>query len=196
MTYLEPNSELYERERILLECIKNNPGIHHNALMKIIVPEYMAKTTFEKTRNSLLEKEIVSVQKKGNMKFYIPTSNYATRFQQHIERITNTSFHNIKNHLKKLETDYQHKDVNEKILIANSLLKNILQTDNGFTFLDSNKNPNKTLYRDEHLEIQQLIHRLFAVIHNDKNFDTIYPTVMSYLSTSMPKDYLESDDSL
>ena len=191
MTYIEPNSELYERERIILECIKNNPNMHHNALMKIIVPEYMAKTTFEKTRDSLLEKEIVSVQKKGNMKFYIPTLNYATRFQQHIERITNTSFHNIKNYIKKLETDYQHKDVNEKIVIANSLLKNILQTDNGFTLLDSNKNPKKTLYRDEHLEIQQLIHRIFTIIHNDKDYDTIYPTVMSYLSTSMPKDYKE-----
>ena len=167
--------------------------MHHNALMKMIVPEYMAKTTFEKTRDSLLEKEIVSVQKKGNMKFYVPTLNYATRFQQHIERITNTSFHNIKNHIRKLETDYSHKDVNEKIVIVNSLLKNLLQTDNGFTLLDSNKNPKKTLYRDEHLEIQQLIHSVFAIIHNDKDFDTIYPTVMSYLSTSMPKNYRESE---
>ena len=191
MTYLEPNSELYERERIILDCIKNNPNIHHNALLKIIVPEYMAKTTFEKTRNSLLEKQIISVQKKANMKFYVPTLNYTTRFQQHIERITNTSFHNLKNHIKKLETDYQHKDVNEKITIANSLLKNILQTDNGFTILDSNKNPHKTLYRDEHLEIQQLIDRLFTIIHNDKDFDTIHPTVLSYLSTSMPKDFQE-----
>ena len=193
MTYLEPDSELYERERIVLECIKNNPNIHHNALMKIIVPEYMAKTTFEKIRDALLEKEIVSVYKKGNMKFYVPTLNFATRFQQHIERITNTSFHNIKNYIKKLETDYQHKDVNEKIIIANSLLKNILQTDNGFTLLDSNKNPKKTLYRDEHLEIQQLINRIFDIIHNDKDHDTIYPTVMSYLSTSMPKNYQESE---
>jgi hypothetical protein len=193
MTCLEPNSELYERERIVLECIKNNPNIHHNALLKIIVPEYMAKTTFEKTRDSLLEKEIVLVQKKGNMKLYVPTLNYATRFQQHIERITNTSFHNIKNYIKKLETDYQHKDVNEKIGIANSLLKNILQTDNGFTLLDSNKNPKKTLYSDEHLEIQQLINRIFTIIHNDKDYDTIYPTVMSYLSTSIPKNYQESE---
>lgn len=193
ITHLEPDSELYERERIVLKCIKNNPNLHHNALMKMIVPESMAKTTFEKTRDSLLEKEIVSVQKKGNMKFYVPTLNYATRFQQHIERMTNISFHNIKNYIKKLEIDYQHKDVNEKIVIVNLLLKNILQTDNGFTLLDSNKNPKKTLYRDEHLEIQQLIHRVFAMINNDKDFDTIYPTVMSYLSTSMPNDYQTSE---
>ena len=167
--------------------------MHHNALLKMVVPEFMAKTTFEKTRDSLLEKDIITVQKKGNMKFYVPTSNYAVRFHQHIERITNTSFHNIKNHINKLEIDYQHKDVNEKISIVNLLLKNTLQTDNGFTLLDSNKNPKKTLYHDEHQEIQQIIHRIFDIIHNDKDFETIYPTVMSYLSTSMPKDYLESE---
>lgn len=189
MTYLEPNSELFERERIVLECIQNNPKMHHNALMKMVVPEFMAKTTFEKTRDSLLEKEMIVVQKKSNMKFYVPTLNYATRFQQHIERITNTSFHNIKNHIKKLETDYQHKDRNEKISLANSLLKNILQTDNGFTFLDSNKNPKKTLYSYEHLEIQQMIYDLFKIINDDKDHESIFPTVMSYLGTSMPKNY-------
>ena len=70
MTYLEPTSDLYERERIILEYIKKYPDKHHNALISMIVPECMAKATFEKTRDSLLEKEIICVQKKGNMKFY------------------------------------------------------------------------------------------------------------------------------
>lgn len=191
ITHIEPTSELYERERIIFECIKNNPEMHHNALLKKIVPEYMAKTTFEKTRDSLIDKEIIFVEKKTNMKFYVPTSNYSTKFQQHVERITNTAFHNLKNYIKKLDEDYRHKDVNEKIKITNSVLKNLLQTDNGFTLLDSNKNPKKTLYRDEHLEIQQLIHHVFAIIQNDKDHDTIFPTVMSYLYSSMPKNYQE-----
>ncbi|MBS3922291.1 MAG: hypothetical protein KGZ37_03985 [Nitrosarchaeum sp.] len=191
ITHVEPTLELYERERLIFECIKNNPQMHHNALLKKIVPEYMAKTTFEKTRNSLIDKEIIFVEKKGNMKFYVPTSNYPTKFQHHVERITNTAYHNLKNYIKKIEEDYRHKDVNEKIKIANSVLKNLLQTDNGFTLLDSNKNPKKTLYRDEHLEIQQLVHQVFAIIQNDKDHDTIFPTVMSYLYSSMPKSYQE-----
>ncbi|MSV26156.1 MAG: hypothetical protein CK527_03535 [Nitrosarchaeum sp.] len=193
MTYTEPNSELYERERIVLECIRNNPNVHHNALMKKIVPENMAKATFEKTRNSLLDKKIIEIMKKGNMLFYILTKNYALQFQQHVERITNNSFHTIKNHIKKLEIDYMHKDVNEKIIIANTLLKNILLVDNGFTLLDSFKNPKKILYRDEHLEIQQLIHRSFSIIQNDKDFETILPTILSYLGSIMPKNYPELD---
>ena len=63
----EPISQLYERERIVFQSIKDNSSLHHNALVKQIVPEFMAKTTFEKTHDSLLEKEIISVNTKGNI---------------------------------------------------------------------------------------------------------------------------------
>ena len=191
MSHNEPDLEMYERERVVLETIKNNPDLHHNALIKLIVPEFMAKTTFEKTRNSLLEKEIISVLIKGNMKFYRQTENYEQKSQQHIERSTNNSFHDLKLKIKRLDTDYQHKDVDEKIRIANSLLRNLLQTDNGFTILDSAKNPKKTLYRDEHLTIQQLIHQIFEMIRHDKDFELIFPTIVSYLGINMPKDLVE-----
>ncbi|MEK0320765.1 MAG: hypothetical protein QQN61_06710 [Nitrosopumilus sp.] len=187
----EPNLETYERERIVLENIKNNADLHHNALLKIIVPKFMAKTTFEKTRDSLLEKEIITVQRKGNMKFYFLTENYEQKSQRHIERSTTISFHDLKSQIKRLQTDYPHKDVNEKITIANSLLRNLLRTDNGFTVLDSAKNPKKTLYRDEHLTIQQLIHHVFDVIKHDKDFEIIFPTILSYLGIIMPKSSLE-----
>jgi hypothetical protein len=90
ISQIEPNFEMYERERIVFETIKNNPELHHNALLKQIVPEFMAKTTFEKTRDSLLEKEVISVSRRGNMKFYVPIENYAEKLQHRIERNTNT----------------------------------------------------------------------------------------------------------
>jgi len=191
MSHHEPNLEMYERERIVLESIKNNPDLHHNALLKLIVPEFMAKTTFEKTRDSLLGKEVISVHIKGNMKFYRQTENYEQKSQQHVEHNTNNSFHDLKLKIKRLDVDYQHKDVDEKIRIANSLLRNLLQTDNGFTILDSAKNPKKTLYRDEHLTIQQLIHQIFEMIRHDKDFELIFPTIVSYLGINMPKDSLD-----
>ena len=90
-----------------------------------------------------------------------------------------------------METDYPHKDVDEKIMIANSLLRNLLQTDNGFTVLDSSKDPTKTLYRDEHLTIQQLIHQVFETIRRDKDFEIILPAILSYLGIIMPKSSIE-----
>ncbi len=191
MSHYEPNQETYERERIVLESIKNNPNLHHNALLKLIVPEFMAKTTFENTRDSLLEKEIIFIQTKGNMKFYRLTENYEQKSQQHIEWSTNNSFHDLKSQIKRLETDYPHKDVDEKIMIANSLLRNLLQTDNGFTVLDSSKNPKKTLYKDEHLTIQQLIYHVFEVMRHDKDSEIIFPIIVSYLGIIMPKSSLE-----
>lgn len=183
---LEPNFEMHERERIVLETIKNNPELHHNALLKEIVPEYMAKTTFEKTRDSLLEKEVISVNNKGNMKFYLPVENYEEKLQHRIERNTNSSYHDLKLKIKKLDTDYSHKDVDEKISIANSLLRNLILVDNGFTVLDSAKNPKKTLYRDEHLTIQQLINHVFELIRKDKACEIIFPTIVSNLGILMP----------
>ncbi len=191
MSRYEPNLEMYERERIVLERIHSNPNLHHNALLKLIVPEFMAKTTFEKIRDSLLEKEIISVQTKGNMKFYCSTKNYEQKSQQHIERNTTNSFHDLKLKIKKLDADYPHKDVDEKIIIANSLLRNLLNTDNGFTILDSAKNPKKTLYKDEHLTIQQLIHHIFEVIRHDKDFEIIFPTIVSYLGIITSKDSMD-----
>ena len=76
MSHNEPNLEVYERERIVFQSIQNNPELHHNALIKQIVPKFMAKTTFEKTRDSLLEKEIIFVTNRGNKKFYFLTKNY------------------------------------------------------------------------------------------------------------------------
>lgn len=143
MSRIEPNIKNYERERIILQCIKDNADLHHNALLKIIVPQYMAKTTFEKSRNSLVEKDIIFVKKKGNMKFYELTPDYKEKSQQHLEQNTNKSYHDLKLEIKKLNIDFQHKDIDEKILIGTTIFKRLLQTDNGFTILDSIKNPKK-----------------------------------------------------
>jgi hypothetical protein len=186
ISHPEPDTKVYERERILLQIIKDSPESHHNALVKQIVPEYMAKTTFEKTRNSLLGKEIIFVITRGNMKFYLPTENYEEKMHHKIERNTNNTFHDLKLKIKKLDTDYSHKDVDEKISLANTLLRNLIKVDSGFTLLDSAKNPKKTLYRDEHLTIQQLINHVFEVVRKDRDFEIIFPSIVSNLGIMMP----------
>jgi len=179
MSQSKPNSETLERERIVFEIIKTNPGLHHNALLKQIVPQFMAKTTFEKTRDSLLEKEVIFARIDGNMKFYTPTEDYDQKLWRRIERNTTTSYHDLKLEIKRLDVDYFHKDIDEKILVANTLLQNLIRVDSGFTILDSIKNPKKTLYRDEHLTIQQLIHQVFTMISKDKDFEIVLPSIVS-----------------
>jgi hypothetical protein len=187
MSRSEPTMNYYERERIILQCIRDNPHLHHNGLLKIIVPEYMAKTTFEKTRDSLVEKGIIFVEKKRNMKFYVLTPNYREKSQQRLEQNTNKTYHDLKLKIKRLDVDYPHKDIDDKILITNMLLTSLLQTDNGFTILDSIKNPKKTLYQDEHLTIQQLIFQLFKIIKTDVDYELLFPTIVSYHLGNLPQ---------
>ena len=187
MSHSEPTMNYYERERIILQCIRDNPHLHHNELLKIIVPKYMAKTTFEKTRTSLVEKGIIFVEKKRNMKFYVLTPNYKEKSQQRLEQNTNKTYHDLKLKIKRLDVDYPHKDIDDKILTTNMLLTSLLQTDNGFTILDSIKNPKKTLYRDEHLMIQQLIFQLFKIIKTDVDYELLFPTIVSYHLGNLPQ---------
>ena len=187
MSRLEPELELHERERIVLETIRENPTLHHNALLQLIVPKFMAKTTFEKTRNSLIDKDMIYVEIKQNMKFYRPTENFEHVSYQHIERNTTNLFHDLKLQIRKLDTGFSHKDIDEKISLSKNFLYSLLLADNGFTILDSAKNPKKTLYRDEHLTIQELMFKIFEIIRNDKDSSLIFPPIMSSLGMSLPQ---------
>lgn len=62
--------------------------------------------------------------------------------------------------IKRLVADYPPKDIDEKILLANYILRNLIRTVTAFIIHDSSKNPKNILYRDGHLEIPQPIHRV------------------------------------
>jgi hypothetical protein len=177
MSQFEPEGTFLERERTILEKIHQNPKLHHNALIKLMVPKYMAKTTFEKTKNHMVEKNVLSVTKRGNKKFYSITENYHQKSLQTVERISHEKYQHLQHEIKRME-DYSHKDVNEKISTSVQLLRELLQTDNGFTLLDAVKNPKKTLYKDEHLAIQEMISKVFDMVLEDQDFELIYPVVM------------------
>jgi len=184
MSQIEPKETSFGRERAILEEVQNNPNLHHNALIKLIVPKYMAKSTFERTKNRLIEKNILSVSQIKNKKIYHLTKNYQKSSLQLIERMAHENYQALQHEIKRAKENFHHKDVTEKICLSVHLLRRLLQTDNGFTVLDATKNPKKTLYKDEHLEIQEMIFGIFKVITNDKDFELVYPTVMSYLENN------------
>jgi len=189
MSQFEPEEIQLERERVVLEEIKNNPNSHHNAIVKIIVPKYMAKTTFEKTRDSLIKKNILSFTMKGNKKFYHIIENYQMKSLQLIERMTHVNFQHLQHQIKRLNENYHHKDLDEKISISSQLLKELLRTDNGFTLLDAVKNSKKTLYKDEHLEIQEMISVILQNITNDNDVEFIFPPIVSFIEFNFVKNH-------
>jgi len=192
MSRFEANNISFERERAVLDAIRNNPDLHHNGLIQLIVPKYMAKTTFEKTKNHMLEKNVLEVIQKGNRKFYCITDNYQKKSQQLIERISHENYQYLQHEVRIEKENYHHKDVNEKISKCVHLLRGLLQTDNEFTLLDSVKNAKRTLYKDEHQIIQEMISKVFEMIKGDKDFEIIYPAVMSYIENTVSKIYQET----
>ncbi len=191
MSRFEANNISFERERAVLAAIRKNPDLAHNGLIKLIVPKYMAKTTFEKTKNRLLEKNVLAVIQKGNRKFYCITENYQKKSLQLIERISHENYQYLQHEARREKENYHHKDVNEKISKSVQLLRGLLQTDNEFTLLDSVKNAKKTLYKDEHQIIQEMISKVFEMIKDDKDFEIIYPAVMSYIEFNFSKLFQE-----
>jgi len=189
MSRFEPEGIQLERERVVLEEIRSNPRSHHNDLIKKIVPKYMAKTTFEKTRDNLIEKNIITFTMQGNRKFYQITEKYEKKAIQLIERITISNFQYLKHEIKRIDGNFQHKDVNEKILSFSNILKKLFQTDNGLTLLDSIKDSRKTLYKDEHLEIQEMISFVFQSIIKEKESEIILPTLISCIGFEFSKSY-------
>jgi len=192
MSRFEANNISFERERAVLDAIRKNPDLHHNGLIQLIVPKYMAKTTFEKTKNHLLEKNVLEVFQKGNRKFYCITDNYQKKSQQLIEGISHENYQYLQHEVRREKENYHHKDVNEKISKSVQLLRGLLQTDNEFTLLDSVKNAKRTLYKDEHQIIQEMISKVFEMIKADKDFEIIYPAVMSYIENTVSKIYQET----
>jgi hypothetical protein len=189
MSQFEPEEIRFEREKAVLEEIRKNPDRHHNALIKALVPKFMAKTTFEKTRDSLIEKNVISCQMKGNKKFYQITENYQKTSMQLIERITHSNFQYLQHETKRLGENFHHKDVNEKISKSIQMLRELLQTENGFTLLDSIKNSKKTLYKDEHLSIQEMIFFVLQSITKDKDAEIIFPSIMSCVGFDFSKNF-------
>ncbi|MDH3617857.1 MAG: hypothetical protein OEM89_03920 [Nitrosopumilus sp.] len=181
----ERDERIFERERAMLEEIQKNPNLHHNALIKLLVPKFMAKTTFEKTKNQLIEKDVLMVNQKGNKKFYSISENYQKKYLQQIERITHENYQYLQHQIKRIKENHYHKDVKEKVVIYVQLFKELLHTDNGFTFLDSVKNSKKTLYKDEHLSIQEMISESFEIIINDKDYELIYPMVIKNIGLNI-----------
>jgi hypothetical protein len=47
------------------------------------------------------------------------------------------------------------------------------------------------LYRDEHLTVQQLIDHVFEIIRQDKDFEIIFPTIVSNLVGFVPPRSLD-----
>ncbi len=192
MTYFSEDGKPVGRELTILEYLDKFPNYNHNALMKeVVIKKLMAKKTFEKTIKSLISKGIVRASKSKNKIIYIRTDNFEEKYNSLLEKQTEIMYKFLIHEIKKITDNYKTYSVEDKVFNITFHLRNILQTDTGFTILDSLKNPDETLYADEHLTNQQLISSLLSIVAKDIDFKTVYPLVMNSLGIFPPLDYNE-----
>ena len=191
MTYNDESNKPIGREIIVLDYIDRFPNSNHNTLMKEVVVKdgQMAKKTFEKTIKSLISKGIIKSYQSKNMKIYVRVDNFKESFDGTLEKATGTMFRFMKSEVKRIETNYKNFNIEQKVFQISYHLRNVLQTDTGFTILDSMKDRDDTLYKDEHQQNQQFVGRLLAIVKNDKDFLTVYPMVMNSLGIFPAIDY-------
>ncbi len=194
MTYNAEENKPIGRELIVLDYIDRFPKANHNSLMKEVVekePREMAKKTFEKTIQSLISKGIIKFYKAKNMKFYVRVGDFKEKYDGTLEKATGTMYRFMQKEVERIEKNYKNFSIEEKCFQVSYHLRNVLQTDTGFTILDSMKDRDDTLYQDEHQKNQQLVGRLLAIVRNDKDFLTVYPIVMNSLGIFPTMDYQE-----
>jgi len=194
MTYQpDENDKPMGREIVVLEYIGKFPNSNHNSLMREIVinDNLMAKKTFEKTIKSLISKGVLKSYKAKNMIIYIRTDNFEESYNSHLEKQTEVLYKFMTHEIKRISDSYKNYSIEDKIFNISYHLQNILKTDTGFTILDSLKNPDDTLYANEHQTNQQIIANLLSIVRDDKDFKTVYPLVMNSLGIFPPMNFNE-----
>ena len=193
MAYNEDENKPIGRELTVLDYIDRFPNSNHNALMKEVVVKNkeMAKKTFEKTIQSLISKGIIKFYNAKNMKFYVRVDDFKENYDGTLEKATGLMFQFMQKEVERIEKNYKNFSIEEKCFQVSYHLRNVLQTDTGFTILDSMKDRDDTLYKDEHQKNQQLVAKLLNIVRNDKDFLTVYPIVMNSLGIFPTMDYQE-----
>lgn len=191
MTHYEPKSESIKREIQVLKIIEDNPNLNHNSVMDIAVnrQKIMAKATFEKCIKSLIEKNVLIVKQEANKKHYFLKENFEHVHQVRMERGVEILFHSVKKAIPHLKERYPHLSIDEKSQKVFEIISDCLTISEGFIVIGSIKNPKKIIYKDEQIDLQNMINEVFQMIKSDKDFNHVYKVVASYLLPSLSEDY-------
>ena len=180
-----------EKQAVILKIIKENPGIHHNELIrKIVQKSLMAKRTAEKTMESLLSLKVVDVHQSSNKKYYSLTTDFDKLDPNVIERGMNVWFTIIETEIKRLETDYKKNPPEGKTSMTIFILNAIFFALNGFALLTAFSNSEKNIYQEKEVAFKKNIKKIFDIIMDDPDYQIVYPIVKDVLiRTNLRIDY-------
>jgi len=180
-----------EKQAVILKIIKDNPGIHHNELIrKIVQKPLMAKRTAEKTLESLISSKAIDVRQGSNKKYYSLPTNFDKLDSTVIERGMNVWFTIVETEIKRLETDYKKNPPEGKTSMTIFILNAIFFALNGFALLTALSNSEKNIYQEKEVVFKKNIKKIFDIILDDPDYQIVYPIVRDALiRTNLRIDY-------
>jgi len=184
MTYFEPkkkqNIEDQRISNIILEVHKM-PGIHHNALRKIVVDEKkkMAKKTFDKLAKKLRTNGTLATvsQNDNKIHYVIPaTTNEAPLdFEKEFEPYLKS----MESKLSQLKKEYKLFPIQGKQTMMISTLSNIFSALTGITFINSIGNPSSEDLSKHEIRLRKCIRFHMDIMMHDKDRNLVVPVVQN-----------------
>lgn len=184
MTYFEPknqqNADNQRISEIVLE-INKNPGIHHNALRKIIVDEKkkMAKKTFDKLTKILRNNKTISIITQNDNKLHYvittPTTKNKIDFDKEFEPYVKA----IERKLPKLKKEYKLFPIQGKQSVMITALSNIFSGLTGITFMKSIGEPSNEELSEHEIRLRKCVRSHMDIMMHDKDRNQVVPVVQN-----------------
>ena len=158
-----------KRELVIIKAIKEHPGIHNNALKRIIVEEekIMYTRTFDRIIKELRESNHITVDEKGNKKCYnIPSIEGAPDSKNLIIPYLKS----MDEHIALLMKVYPKLSYAEKLVVSQHLIKQLLSNRYGLELLLT-IHPTRQIpeYRQIKDRFKRLLKRVIRIISDDSD---------------------------
>lgn len=196
MTYPDDTVEiasLEERQYFILEKIEQNPGIHHNALKRMVVEQpskpIMATKTFDKLVHELIEEGKIAVQKDGNKKrYFLPDATIAIGdFAKEIKIQSRTMI----DHVNDLQREFRsmttyYKGLNS--IFALDSCNNVLMLVSFYSsFFDDSES-----FASIEKQARQYIKTIFEMAAKDKHRTILIPALRAHILKQDINDIMQS----
>ena len=183
MTYFEPKTnQNIANQRIsdIIVEVQQNPGIHHNALRKIVVDEKkrMAKKTFDKLTRILRNNKTLTIVSQNDNKIHyvvtVPTTN-TIDFEKEFEPYVKS----MESKFPPLKKEYKLFPIYGKQTIMISILSNIFSALTGIAFMNSIGNSSSEDLSEHEIRLRKCVRSHMDIMMHDKDRNVVVPVVQN-----------------
>jgi len=186
MTYFEPKNQENSRILEILNQINKIPGIHNNALKKIIVDEkkIMAKRTFDKLIKELRSQGRIQIISMGDNKLHYTLPAPITGETIDFEKQFEPYLQSLESRLKELKKIYKKLPIQGKQSMIISSLSTVFSSMVGISLMRSISEPSTETLTKQEIRLRNYVKGYMDIIMHDKDANLVIGIVTDSILTS------------